>query len=151
MDVTPAASPQTHRMHGTLVVEGQPGEFVSAGKWISFPPATVVEVEQPDSHSLELSFGGPESWELDLSVPEHRKLKPGRYSGAQRYPFQNAGRPGLAFFGDGRGCNEVSGEFTITKIQRDAAGRIASLAADFSQACERRQATLHGTVRVDAP
>ena len=148
---TAPSQTQTYRVRGTLVFEGQPGEFVSDGKRVSLPPVTVVEVAQPNPHSVELSFGGPESWELDLSVPDDRQFEPGHYSTAQRYPFQNAGRPGLALSGGGRGCNEVAGEFTIGKIQRDATGRIASLAADFSQMCDGEVASLHGTVRLNAP
>jgi hypothetical protein len=146
-----AALPHSYRLHGTLAFEGPPGEFVSNGRRISLPPATVVGVAESDAHSLELSFGGPESWELDLSVPEDRQIEPGRYTDAQRYPFQNAGLPGLAFSGDGRACNEVSGEFTVTGIQRAAGGRITNLTAAFSQACDGKPATLRGTVKLNAP
>ena len=146
-----AALSQSYRVHGTLAFEGPPGEFVSDGHKISLPPTTVVEVTEPDAHSLELSFGGPESWELDLSVPEGRQIEPGHYADAQRYPFQNAGLPGLALSGDGRACNEVSGEFTVTRIKRAATGRITSLTAAFTQACDGKSATLQGAVRLNTP
>ena len=88
---------------------------------------------------------------LDLSVPEGRQIEPGHYADAQRYPFQNAGLPGLALSGDGRACNEVSGEFTVTRIKRAATGRITSLTAAFTQACDGKSATLQGAVRLNTP
>ncbi len=97
---------------------------------------------------MELAFTGPDSWELDLSVPDGSKIEQGRYMAAQRYAFEEAGRPGLSLAGAGRTCNEVSGEFTITMIARDASGKLAGLDAEFSQACDGSSKSLRGGVKL---
>ncbi|MGC2224009.1 MAG: hypothetical protein WA624_17500 [Methylocella sp.] len=148
----PGPSPGTtspgSRLRGALVYEGPPGEFVSGGRRVALSAGTEVTVEQPDLHSVELAFTGPDSWELDLSVPDGSKIEQGRYMAAQRYAFEEAGRPGLSLAGAGRTCNEVSGEFTITMIARDASGKLAGLDAEFSQACDGSSKSLRGGVKL---
>jgi hypothetical protein len=147
----PAAASGT-RLRGTLTFEGPPGESISGGHRITVPANAEVEVRQPDPHSLEISFAGADGWELDLSSPgDAGGIARRRYSGAQRYPFQDSGRPGLSLTGAGKACNDVSGEFTVTAIQRDPSGHLTGLAADFSQNCDGSPRGLRGTIRLGTP
>ena len=50
-----------------------------------------------------------------------------------RFPFQDPDRPGLAVFGDGRGHNQLVGEFTVRDIEYGADGTVISYAATFVQ------------------
>ena len=53
---------------------------------------------------------------------------------------------GLSVFGDGRGCNTLTGSFTILGISSDAAGNVTALAATFEQHCEGAAPALRGTI-----
>jgi hypothetical protein len=138
-------------LRGTLCFAGPPGEFISGGRRVALPANTEVEVTQRDAKSLELSFAGADSWELDLSSPDASGIAQRRYTGVQRYPFQDSGRPGLSLTGSGKACNDVAGEFTVTVIQRDATGKLTGLAADFSQTCDGSPNALRGSVRLGLP
>lgn len=136
------------RMRGSLSIQGGPGEFVSGGMRITLPPGTPVTVSAPDPRSLELSFATRDKWELSLAAPEGAVLAPGTYRGAVRYPFQAGSEPGLSLTGAGRGCNEVAGEFTVTRLRRDQGGRVVDLAVSFVQRCDDNRALLSGSVTV---
>jgi len=75
-------------------------------------------------------------------------LTPGFYSDADRAPFARPGHPGLDWGLDGRGCNTLTGNFTILGAQFDYAGATPSLlsfGATFEQHCENAAPALFGT------
>jgi hypothetical protein len=139
------------RMSGSLVFEGPPGEYVSGGKRVTLAnPRAFIKVVERDPQSVELTFDGSDDWELDLAASTSETLGVKRYRAAQRYPFQDDGRPGLALTGAGHTCNTLSGEFTVTRLDRDQAGRLKELVAQFVQRCEDQTQSLRGTVQVRA-
>lgn len=74
-------------------------------------------------------------WNLRVAAAGGAVLTPGTYLDARR--FVDATHPVLDFFGDGRGCNETFGRFTVHEVTYDPAdGSILSFAADFEQHCE---------------
>ena len=62
-----------------------------------------------------------------LGVP----LEEGIYLNAQRFPFNDPGRPGLGFSDTGFGFNTLNGQFQIFDIERDGMGNVTALAASF--------------------
>lgn len=62
-----------------------------------------------------------------LNVP----LAVGVYEGAQRFPFNAPGHPGLDFTNTGSGFNTLDGRFQIYDLAKDAQGGITSFAASF--------------------
>ena len=92
-----------------------------------------------------------ESWGVDLAAPRDDTLRPGVYSGAERAAFRTGRAPGLDVFGNGSGCNEVYGQFTIDQIEVGADGAVTVLDARYSRRCESAAATpLTGRVRYQA-
>jgi hypothetical protein len=77
-------------------------------------------------------------------------LTVGTYSGAARFPFQAPDQPGLSVFGDGRGCNTLTGSFTVLAISYGPDGNIASFDATLEQHCEGGAPALHGEFRFNA-
>jgi hypothetical protein len=51
----------------------------------------------------------------------------------------------------GRGCNRVTGSFTVIDVARDADLEITRLAVDFEQHCEGRAPALRGSIRYKVP
>lgn len=90
-------------------------------------------------------------WYLDFnthSVPG-QNLVPGYYPDAQRAPFTSSGHPGLSISGNGRGCNTLTGNFTVHEAEFDYTGptpTVIGFTASFEQHCEGGTAALVGTI-----
>jgi len=76
-----------------------------------------------------------------LSVP----LDVGVYDMAERYPFESPDHPGLSIYGDGRGCNTLTGSFEVHENVRDASGTV-SATVSFEQHCEGGASVLNGCI-----
>lgn len=117
------------------------GDYIGQGEsWSFAPPANGLQVSGTRSH-VTLESG---DWTADFTAPPGQQLAVGRYDGARRYPF-NDEAPGLSISGDGRGCNELSGTFTVNKIEFDAAGTLRAFEVTFEQHCEHFVPALRGT------
>jgi Fibronectin type III domain len=78
-------------------------------------------------------------------------LAPGRYAPATRYPFNGAG-PGLSVYGEGRGCNNLEGAFTIVSSQFSPyTGGMEAMELRFTQHCEGFAPALRGTLKYNIP
>jgi len=85
-------------------------------------------------------------WTLDFAAPQGQQLKPGTYLNATRYGSQAPAVPGLGFSGDGRSCNTVSGQFTITDAVFGTDGSVQRFAASFEQHCNGAGPALRGNI-----
>lgn len=90
-------------------------------------------------NSLSISFrtntayAGQRRWiDLDFSTDKIGvPLAVGVYEGAQRFPFNTVGHPGLDMSDSGGGFNTLDGRFQIYDIQFNAQGGITAFAASF--------------------
>lgn len=133
-----------------LFFDSEPGDYIGQGvaeTWyledgtfeVSATPGTV-----------EVDFdGGPTNWRLVFDAPDGSSLSSGLYQDATRYPFNSASDPGLSVSGSGRGCNTLSGEFTINQIEWDQ-GELVRFSANFTQYCDASTGALHGQVNINA-
>jgi hypothetical protein len=78
-------------------------------------------------------YAGP--WRLAIS---HRTLRPGHYRS------RLAPGRGIDLSGDGRGCDEASAEFTITRTRFDHRG-VKAISFSFAQHCEGGRSAARGT------
>jgi hypothetical protein len=86
---------------------------------------------------VSVDIQGGTFWHLDFAAPQGQALTTGTvYDNATRYPFQSPTEPGLSLFGDGRGCNTVTGSFTVKDATFGPHGWIQSFDATFVQHCE---------------
>lgn len=122
------------------------GDYIGGGSPADFTGSSVVV--GGSQGVADVDAGG---WTLNLSAPTGGLLVPGTYSGATRYPFNASGVPGLSLYGNGRGCNNDYGTFTIYQIASDSTGALSQLNATFSQTCEQTTAPpLVGFIRFNA-
>lgn len=134
-----------------LQIVGDPGDFVSGGRSYAFSPATarfrVDGTRQRISASVD---SGGTGFSIDLGAAPGDVLAPGTYDGAQRFPF-NGSAPGLSVDGNGRGCNTLTGSFTIAQaVFSPVDGSLEHLRATFEQHCEGFDAALRGTLTFQA-
>lgn len=90
-------------------------------------------------------------WYLQFAPAEGETLTVGHYANAMRWPFQDPGFAGLAFSGNGRGNNTLTGFFDILEITFADDGSLATFAADFTQYDEGvESAWTHGAIRYNS-
>lgn len=152
---TPTAAP-IPSAGDVLSVTSQPGDYIGRGTSMTMTPpdwrfiagtqngpgAITVTVESASGTSFV-------RWTVWLGAPVGQSLVPGTYLNAERAAFRSGSAPGLDVFGDGRGCNQVFGSFTITSLTIDSQGNVRQLNASFKQHCESPAApALSGSVHI---
>ena len=73
-------------------------------------------------------------------------LAVGNFDDAQRWPFEMSGHPGLQIFGNGNGCNTLTGSFEVHELVLSGQ-TVTTFMASFSQHCEGAMPELRGCVR----
>ncbi|NJD06771.1 MAG: hypothetical protein FIA97_09785 [Methylococcaceae bacterium] len=142
-----------HAGQTSLVFFGEANEYVSQGQQYRLTTADgSFSIASPDAGTLTLSVENLPalSWQLKLAAADGQSLSVGSFESAQREGSQEAGHPGLDFFGDGRGCNTVTGRFDVLELVRDGQGNVIHLAVHFEQHCEGGLPALIGEVRYDS-
>lgn len=126
----------------SLQFSGPPGEYITLGQSYSYnnQNATLFSAGptfQPGSMEFDVSshVSGFHFWTLVLVPYPGTRLDPGVYSNAARWPFQSQ-QPGLSLYGDGRGCNTLTGSFTVLSSSYSQTGDLLALHATFEQHCE---------------
>jgi hypothetical protein len=136
-----------------LFFRSDPGDFIGQGQQMLLTPDQARVLAKPQSHGVEFNIQNPagsQLWSLDLVPPSGASLVPGIYLNAARYPFQSSTQPGLSFSGQGRGCNMVTGSFTVLEANYDANGNVVNFAADFIQYCDSTTAAVNGSIRYNS-
>jgi hypothetical protein len=148
-------SPQTTRPPvSELVLKGSPNGYLLGDRTLTLTPNDGQFVVQTrGSTGIQVNFHGPgiEFWLLNFSTQRliRRDLTPGYYPDAMRWPFEDPGHPGLDVEGEGRGCNEVTGNFTILDSRVDfttGTPTVLSFAATFEDHCEGGPAAVTGHI-----
>jgi len=140
---------------GTLSFSGDAGDYISGGASYSY--ATGADQFQVSSDAtdqyvdVEVTAADGTPWTLDLAAPAGQALAVGTYTGATRFPFNSGSEPGLSLFGDGRGCNTVTGSFTVSKVDFGPNGYVQDLDATYEQHCEGGTSALTGQVHIVNP
>jgi len=115
----------------------QSGDYIGQGTSAAYTPSTATISVGGDSGYVRFRVStADEWWDVDLAAPSGEQLRPGVYRNAERAPFRTGRSPGLDVSGDGRGCNEVYGQFSVHQIETDASGAITVLDATYTQHCE---------------
>ena len=135
-----------------LAYNSSDGDFIGSGKSVVLTDADgnfSVQIVRGEIHfTLD---GGGDRWHLNLAPPQGVKLLAGTYGGAQRCAFHSPTRPGLEFYGGGRGCNRLSGSFNINRVIYDDLGAsVLYLDVTFKQQCEETGQSLFGRLHYDA-
>lgn len=123
----------------TITFSGSGGDYITQDREWSYDTtnADITASVTADGNRLTVGVNGDTWWDLDLVAPAGETLTAGvTYDGATRYPFQEPEAPGLSLSGDGRGCNQLSGTFTVLAAEFAADGSVDAFEATFEQRCE---------------
>jgi hypothetical protein len=138
----------------SLTMTGDAGDYIGGGQFYFYTPADgAFGAQQNSSQGVSLSFSTPSFdhwWYLDFAAPNSQLLTVGTYLGATRFPFQASSEPGLSVYGDGRGCNMLTGSFQVLQVTYGSGTDIIAFDALFEQHCEGAVAALRGEIRYNA-
>lgn len=130
---------------------GDAGDYITGGRSYRFTPADAALSFVPNyAAGIGVGVNGSSWWTLDFAPGTGAPLAVGSYTGAQRFPFQEAGHPGLSLSGDGRGCNTLTGQYTVHQLKLDSGGNPLVLDISFEQHCEGGTPAAYGQVLLNA-
>lgn len=141
-----------------LMLNGTPGDWITLGESVdniysSADPLLIWNFASfdnigtpanPATNSISFSFLKEPSLladnqfaTLDFSTQQlgFPIVSGGVYEDAERAPFASAGHPGLDINYGHRGCNTLTGSFTVEQLSFSAS-QISQFSASFSQSCD---------------
>ena len=141
---------------GSASFTGDPGDWITGGGSYKYSTEvgdrlTLVGSEANDYVRVGIDGANGDWWTVEFAAPRGQRLTAGTYTDARRYPFQPSTSPGLDYSGNGRGCNQLGGTFTIEAISFGPRGYVERLDATFEQHCEFGTAAARGEVHVSNP
>lgn len=130
-----------------------PGDYIGGGRNASASGTPSVRLSSTGSNIIGFditdSVGGNE-WTAEFVPGAGAILAPGLFDPAQRYPFQVGSAAGLSVYGNGRGCNMLTGKFAIEELARDPLAGLTRVSVTFEQHCEGGAAALRGVINYQA-
>jgi hypothetical protein len=138
-----------------FALNSQPGDFIGGGITQTFTAADgTFSVRPVFNGGVNVSFNTANFssfWSLSFGPLSGQTLVANQeYEGAQRFAFHSPTKPGIEIFGDGRGCNTITGRFLVSDITFASDGSVQTLAVDFEQHCEGAPPALFGSVRFNS-
>jgi hypothetical protein len=128
-------------------LQSDAGDYIGGGQTYNYTQANAVLAVTVAGGLLTVRITGDEQWSGRFQSPNTlTQLQPGEYTGLERYPFNDPVKGGLDWFGDGRGCNTLSGWFAVDSVTYDNNGALTTVDLRFEQHCEVATAALHGTI-----
>jgi hypothetical protein len=123
----------------SLRVFSDAGDFVGEGKTYRYGGNQLVVRSIKGNVIVEV-----DDWTLEVSPPQGEALKTGEYRNAKRSPSNK--ESGFNFYGHGRGCNKVAGQFVVWEVEMNG-NQVNRLAVDFMMRCEGNGPPLYGMLR----
>lgn len=130
-----------------LAMSSQPGDYIGQGLQYLISPSDGIFSPSNSGNFVSFYVNNGDGWTTDFVGPTTARLARGDYENAQRDPFQPAGTPGLSIYGDGRGCNTLTGNFQVLLASYTTSSVLQSFSANFEQHCEGMSAALFGWLR----
>ncbi len=131
-------------------LQSDPGDYIGAGGTYEYSQANAIITVTASGGHLAVGIQGDQGWSGDFQEPNTlSRLEPGTYTGLTRYPFHNPAVGGLSWSGEGRGCNTLTGSFTIDRVNY-VNNALTAIDLSFEQHCEGGTPALHGSIHWDA-
>jgi hypothetical protein len=143
----PASPGPTKRPDPNFVrLQSDPGDYIGAGQSYNYTQANALIALTASEGHLSVRIDGDERWLGEFQAPgTPTQLQRGAFANLERYLSYNASLGGLDWFGEGRGCNTISGSLTIDSVTY-AANNLTAIDLRFEQHCEGRVSALRGTL-----
>jgi len=126
-------------------MQSDQGDYIGQGRGWAYAAGNAKLVAGGTRSGVYYNVAGANGsyWNASFKPPSGDIIAPGTYDNATREPFSGDGA-GLEVTGNGRGCNEIKGKFTVKEATFDSSGRLRTFLVDFEQHCEGATAALRG-------
>ena len=122
------------------------GDYIGQGRSYQYTQADAIITVSSGGRLFHVQVNGDEGWTGDFVVPNSlTQIEPGVYTGLTRYPFHNPAVGGLDWYGEGRGCNMLTGWFAVDQVLY-LNGNLVLIDLRFEQHCEGGSSALYGTI-----
>lgn len=133
--------------HTEVVMHSDSGDYIGQGLSYDYTVSN-GDIDATGNHSFVSAGvnGDNGDWfSMDFQAPSGDILSPGTTYNAVRYPFNNGGA-GMDIDGNGRGCNTLTGTFTVNSLSVALDGSLRYAQISFVQHCVGATPALHGTL-----
>jgi hypothetical protein len=133
----------------SLTMASQSGDYIGQGETYNFTTANSAFSVSASTAGLAAGINGPggAGWTVEMYPGDGQILAVGNYPNATRYPFNGTGN-GLDVSGEGRGCNTLTGSFTVKQIVFSATDNsLQHFDGTFVQHCEGATPALTGELK----
>jgi hypothetical protein len=134
-----------------LMFTSGPTDYIGGGQpFVAMPPTQkiVSSMDAPNHVRFQIATTATPAtvlWELNLRAANNDSLTPGIYADAGYWPAAVA-RPAMSFWGGGRGCSTIQGQFTVLDIAIAPGPALTRLHATFEQYCNGGADALRGEI-----
>ena len=141
-----------------LSMTSDTGDYIGAGQNYYYAPGVGTYFPTASDQTgdgvvdfVQFGFNNlVDNWTIQFATRlTGRNMASGFYDNAMRYPFESGNRPGLTISGNGRGCNQSVGNFTVHVAEFNYTStpiQITRFAATFEQHCEGNVPAFYGTI-----
>lgn len=136
----------------TLVtLQSDAGDLIGQGKNYSYAKTNATITIGVRGNLITVAVSGDETWTAEFQTGgAATEPVAGKYSNLDAYvPSAGTAKPGLRWYGEGRGCSTSKGWFAIDSIDY-AHGVLRSLSLRFERHCNGDGPALHGLVQFAA-
>ncbi|HEY7884525.1 MAG TPA: hypothetical protein VIC08_06200, partial [Cellvibrionaceae bacterium] len=143
-DLWDADSSQLPTSGNYIYLESSAGDFIGGGGNYLYTLANSFISVSSSDRILSLLIEGDEFWIGQFqAMSSMNKLQPGYYGDLQRFGSRDGG---LSWFGEGRGCNKITGWFLVDDVTYSRGNVLKTIDLRFAQHCESGSAVLHGKI-----
>ncbi|HEX5068738.1 MAG TPA: BACON domain-containing protein [Vicinamibacterales bacterium] len=134
-----------------LVFSSGPTDYIGGGQpFVAMPPTQIIAPSMDAPNHVRFQIANATSpatvlWELNVRASGSEPLAPGTYQDAGYWPAAVT-RPAMSFWGGGRGCGAIQGQFTILEAAIAPGPVLTRFHATFVQHCNGRPDPLEGEV-----
>ena len=134
----------------TVRLVSDAGDYIGQGRTYEYDQANALITVTASGGHFRIDVRGDERWTGDFQVPNTlSRLEPGSYTGLARYPFHDPAVGGLDWFGEGRGCNTVTGSFIVDRVTY-VGNTLTVIALRFEHHCGVATPALRGEIHWSA-
>ncbi len=129
-----------------VYLQSDSGDYIGSGQTYLYTQANAQITVNASGGHLSLSILGNQDWYGDFqTMSVISQLQAGYYGNLKRYPVHNPTKGGIDWYGQGRGCNTLTGWFVVDSVTYTN-GLLTAIDLRFEQHCEGVTAALHGQI-----
>lgn len=122
------------------------GDYIGGGNTYAYSRSNAVIAFNANGRLLNVTVDGDQNWRGEFMLPATlSRAQNGTFANLTRYPFNDQAAGGLSWDGEGRGCNELNGSFSVSNVSY-VDGVLEAIDISFEQHCGGGAAALRGQI-----